>query len=181
MNGNAGTFSSSVKSPDRGFGSFHVSDDYFSVIVSGNATHTIMDCRDNGNGFLCAVNTGKNVSQFPDAGKSFMNHISTDVIKFEEYIISLGATTSSISNFFGYSSRYNISGGEIHNSGSVSLHESLPVFVYKITTFAAHSLRYEIAYTINASRMKLNKFKILDRKTGAECHPETITCANVSV
>src|SRR6185436_7799754 len=63
--------------------------------------------------------------------------------------------------------------------GRIALHEALALGIDEIAAFAAGALGDEAARTIDAGRMELDEFHVLQRETGAQYHAAAVARAGM--
>jgi len=102
------------------------------------------------------------------------------MIQMKMNVVTIWTLSSSFKNFHCHSSGYDISGGKIFCSWSVSFHESLTIDISKNTAFPSTSFGNEATSTIDTSWMELNEFRILMGKTSSRNHTSTISSTCMS-
>src|SRR5688500_12627848 len=90
-------------------------------------------------------------------------------------MIRIPATAPSFLYLCSQGSRHYVSAGQVLRVGRIAFHESFPILIEQIAAFAAYRLADEYAYSINASRVELPEFHILQRNAGPRRHRETIS------
>ncbi len=94
-------------------------------------------------------------------------------------MIALGAHTAAFADFHGHTAADIITRRKVFVVRRITLHEPLAFGVGQIAAFAACALGDKASRAIYSSGMKLHKFHILKRQTGACHHPAAITGAGM--
>ncbi len=79
-------------------------------------------------------------------------------------------TISNIADFDGHRPRYDVTRRQILGGGRIAFHEALAFGVDEIAAFAARTFGDETAGAVNAGRVELHEFHILQRQAGAQHH-----------
>jgi exopolysaccharide biosynthesis protein len=138
-----------------------------------------MDSWQNWNWLFGSVNTSENVGRLKNTWESLSQRLWWQVVQMEMNVVTIWTNSSSFKDFHGHCSGYDISGGEIFSSWSISLHESLTIAVSKDTTLTSASFGDEATSSINTSWVELDEFWVLDWKASSSDHTGTITSAGV--
>src|SRR5204862_7073143 len=85
-----------------------------------------------------------------------------------------------LADFDGHWTRHDVTRSEILGGSRIALHEALAFRIGEIAAFAARTLGDEDADAIDASRMELHEFHVLQRQAGAQYHGIAITGAGMS-
>ena len=81
-----------------------------------------------------------------------------------------GPTPRPFADFDGHGARHHVARGEVLGRRRVALHEALAFRIDQIGAFAAGALGDQHAGAVNAGRMELHEFHVLQRQAGAQHH-----------
>ena len=101
------------------------------------------------------------------------------MIKMQEDVVLVLAHAASCTNFHRHRARDDVTRGKILRGWRITLHEALAFRIGEITTFATRSFGDEAACAINAGRMELHEFHILQRQACAQHHRIAIARAGM--
>ena len=94
-------------------------------------------------------------------------------------VIGRGTDTATFADFDGHGTRDHVARGQILGVRCVTLHEALALGVGQIAAFAAHAFGNQAARAVDAGRMELSEFHVLQRQAGAQHHAVAVTGAGV--
>jgi len=89
------SFSSSIQSRHHFLFACLVNSQNFAGIASGDAAHVVVDSRQDGDGFLSDVDTGKDCCCFRDAGETFFEDFRREMRQLKIDVVMFGADASS--------------------------------------------------------------------------------------
>ena len=89
------SLSSSIQSRHHFLFARLVNSQNFAGVASGDSTHVVVNGREDGDGFLGDVDTGKDCRCFRDAGETFFQDFGREVRELEIDVVMFGADTSS--------------------------------------------------------------------------------------
>src|SRR5690606_30476828 len=90
------------------------------------------------------------------------------------YVILVFAYTATFANLERHAARYHVAGRKILGCRRIALHEALAFRVDEVTALAAYALGDKAASAINAGRMELHEFHVLQRQSGTGNHAATV-------
>lgn len=131
------------------------------------------------NGLLGNVDTSENSSSLRDARKPLVENLRRQVAELEVNMVLLRANTATLTDFKGHGSRHDIARGKVLGGRGVTLHETFTLRVEEIASLTTRTFRDQASGTVDTSWVELDKFQILQRKTGACNHGVTVAGACV--
>ena len=141
---------------------FHAGDD-LAMIVGRYATHVVMHGRQHRNRLLGHVDARENPGGFGNPGETLFNHFGAQMLQVEMNVIFVLPDTATLADLDGHGPTDHVTGGEILGVWRVALHESLACGVGQVASFSANALGYQAPGTVNARRMELHEFHVLQR------------------
>src|SRR5438270_13027387 len=96
------------------------------------------------------------------------------MVEVQEDMVFLLADAAALADFDGHCTRDYVARGEVFRGRRVALHEALALRIDQIPSLPARSLGDEAAGTVDAGRMELNEFHVLQRQPGTERHRAAI-------
>jgi hypothetical protein len=138
-----------------------------------------VDGGQDGDGLLSHVDTCENRSGLRDTRQTLVENLSGEMAELEVDVVLLWADTTSLADFKGHGSRYNVSGSQILGRRGITLHESLTLGVKEVTTLTTRTLSDQATSAVDSSGVELHKFEILVWQTRTGDHSHTITSASV--
>ena len=106
--------------------------------------------------------------------QAFLNHIFTEMIQFQQYIILVWTTTAAFAHFSGNGAADHIATGQIFRLGRITLHQALAISIDQITALTARAFGNQHAVTGNAGGVKLEKLHILQRHASTQRHRHAV-------
>ncbi len=94
-------------------------------------------------------------------------------------VILLLAHAAAFANFHRHRARNHVARGEILGGRRITLHKALTFGIGEITAFATRAFGDQTACAINARRVELHEFHVLQRQASAEHHRIAITRAGM--
>ncbi len=88
----------------------------------------------------------------------------------QEDVILLRADAAAFADFDGHGAGDDVARGEILGRRRIALHEALARGIDQIGAFAARAFGDQHAGAVNAGRMELHEFHVLERQAGAQHH-----------
>ena len=179
MHRNTGSFANRVETRDNRVRIIRRRIDHFAMIVTGYAAHIIMNRRYHRQRFAGQVDIGENLAGFGNTRQTFGQHFRCDMVKVEIDMILLRTDTAAFADFGSHAARDNVAAGQILGARRIAFHETLAFAVGQITALAACAFGNQHARAINAGRVKLDKFHILQWQTRAQHHAAAVTGAGM--
>merc|ERR1712000_113864 len=105
----------------------------------------------------------------------------TQVVQFQEYVISIVATATAFQNFQNHRAGHNVTTSKVFSVRRITFHETLTVFVDQVTTFTTTAFSNQYTSAGNTGWVELPHFHILHRHAGADRHTNTITSVDQSI
>ena len=153
--------------------------DDFGFHVGRNAAHVVMHGRQYRDRFLGHIDTGKNTGGFSDTRQAGMDDIGIEMFEVQVNMVFMFTDAATFANFDGHRARYHIARGEVFGARRISFHEAFAFGIGQITALAAHAFGNQAARTVNAGRVELHEFHVLQRQTRAQHHATAITRTGV--
>ena len=85
-------------------------------------------------------------------------------------MVLLRSDAAALADFDGHGARDDVARGEVLGRRRIALHEALARAIDQIGAFAARALGDEDAGAVNAGRVELHEFHVLERQAGAQHH-----------
>ena len=101
------------------------------------------------------------------------------MIEVQVDVVLLLADAAALADFDRHRARDDVAGGEVLGGGRVTLHEALALGIDEIAAFAAGALGDEAARAIDAGRVELDEFHVLQRQAGAQHHAAAVAGAGM--
>ena len=101
------------------------------------------------------------------------------MVEVQEDVILLLADAAALADFDRHRARDDVAGGEVLGGGRVTLHEALALGIDEIAAFAAGALGDEAARAVDAGRVELDEFHVLQRQAGAQHHAAAVAGAGM--
>ena len=114
-----------------------------------------------------------------NAGQAGRQHVCAKVFKVQVDVILFRADTAAFADFHCHRARDNIAGCEVLGGRGVAFHEAFAFGIGQIPAFAARAFGDQAAGAIDAGRVELDKFHVLQRQAGAQHHRIAIACTGV--
>src|SRR3954462_2326453 len=93
------------------------------------------------------------------------------MVEVQEDMVFLLADAAALADFDGHRPRDHVARGEVFRGRRIALHEALAFRIDQISSLAARSFSDEAAGAVDAGRMELNEFHVLQRQPRAEGPP----------
>ncbi len=116
------------------------------------------------------IDAGENLGAFGNAGQPFVQDLRIEMIEMQIDMILVLADAAAFADLDGHGARDHVARREILHRRRIALHEALALGIGEIAAFAARALGDEAAGAIDAGRMELHEFHVLQRQTGAQHH-----------
>ena len=114
--------------------------------------------------------TAPTLSSPASSGQTLCQPRRIEVIEVQEDVVFLLADATSLADLDGHGARNHVARGEVLGRRRVALHEALALGVDQIGAFAASALGDQHAGAVDAGRMELHEFHVLERQAGAQHH-----------
>ena len=101
------------------------------------------------------------------------------MIEVQVDVVLLLADAAALADLDRHRARDDVAGGEVLGGGRVTLHEALALGVDEIAAFAAGALGDEAARAVDAGRVELDEFHVLQRQAGAQHHAAAVAGAGM--
>ena len=101
------------------------------------------------------------------------------MVEVQVDVVLLLADAAAFADFDRHRARDDVAGGEVLGGGRIALHEALALGIDEIAAFAAGALGDEAARAIDAGRMELDEFHVLQRQAGAQHHAAAVAGAGM--
>ena len=170
MDRHTGGFADSHQARHDFIGIIAVQRHHFGFIVGRYAAHVVMHGGQNRYRFFGDIDTGKNFRGFGDAGQTLVNQRGIKMLYVQIQVIFKLSDTASFINFDGHGAADDVARGQILGGRRVAFHETLAFRIGQVTALASDAFGNQTACPVNAGRVKLDKFHILQRQTGAQHH-----------
>jgi hypothetical protein len=101
------------------------------------------------------------------------------MVEVQEDVVLLLADAAAFADFNRHRPRYHVARGEVLGGGRIALHESLALGIDEIAALAARALGDEATRAVDAGRVKLHEFHVLQRQAGAQHHGAAVAGAGM--
>ena len=99
-----------------------------------------------------------------------MDDLGIQMRQMQVDMILAGADAAALADFDGHGARDHVARGQVLGRGRVALHEALAFGIDQIAAFAARAFGDQAAGAVDAGRMELHEFHVLQRQAGAQHH-----------
>ena len=175
----AGRFADGHEAGGNAVGIAVLQRDHLSVVIGRDPAHVVMHRRQDGNGRPGDVHSGENVGRLCDPGQAFVDHIRSQVFQVQVEVIPFRANSAPLPDFDGHGAADHVTGSQVLGIGGVTLHEPFTLRIGQVTALAAHPFGNQHTGAVNAGRMELNEFHVLQRQAGAQYHGIAVTGAGM--
>ena len=152
---------------------------HFAPVVGGNAAHVVVHGRQNRDRLLGHVHAREDLRGFGNARQALGQHGRVQVVEVQEDVILVLADAAAFTDLQGHAARHHVTGGKVLGGGGITLHEALAFRVDQIAAFAAGTLGDEAARAVDAGRMELHEFHVLQRQARTGHHAAAVAGAGV--
>ena len=128
---------------------------------------------------LVRIDAGEGAGRLDDAGQPLVEHIRGQVLQMQVNVILLLADAAALANFDRLGAADHVARGQVLLARRIFRHEPLALAVGQITAFAARALGDQNARAIDAGRVELDEFHVLQRQPGAQHHGAAVAGAGV--
>ena len=101
------------------------------------------------------------------------------MVEVQEDVILLLADAAAFADLDGHRARDHVARGEILGRRRIALHEALAFGIDEIAAFAARAFGDEAARAVDAGRVELDEFHVLQRQAGAQRHRAAVAGAGM--
>ena len=101
------------------------------------------------------------------------------MIEVQVDVVLLLADAAAFADFDRHRARDDVARGEVLGGGRIALHEALALGIDEIAAFAARALGDEAARAVDAGRVELDEFHVLQRQAGAQHHAAAVAGAGM--
>ncbi len=179
MDRDAGRFAQSHQAGHHDIGIVADLGQHFAVIVGLHAAHIVVDGRQHRDRLAGHIDAGENLGAFGNARQALMQDRGIEMVQVQIDVIRTLADAASLADFHGHGPRHHVARGQILHGRRIALHEALALGVGEIAALAARALGDQAARSINAGRVELDEFKILDRQSRAQNHAAAVAGAGM--
>ena len=109
-------------------------------------------------------------ADFGDARQPLGENLRIEMIEMQEDVVLLRPDAAAFADLDGHGARDDVARGEVLGRRRVALHEALALGVDQIGAFAARAFGDQHAGAVDAGRMELDEFHVLERQAGAQHH-----------
>ena len=138
-----------------------------------------MDRRRNRQRFAGQVDAGEDLAALGNARQALAEHGRINVVEVQVDVVFLGAHAAAFAHLERHRTRNDVAAGEVLRAGRIALHEALALGIGQIAALAACALGDEHARTVDARRVELDEFHVLQRQAGAQHHAAAIAGAGM--
>jgi hypothetical protein len=148
-------------------------------VLGWDATHVVVDGRENWDRLLADIDTGEDRCGLRDTWETLVKNLGGQMAELQVDVVLIRANTTAFTDLHSHRSGNDIARRKILGSRCVSLHKSLSLRVEEVSTFSTGTLGDQAASSVDTSRVELDEFEILVRQTSTGNHSHTVTCAGV--
>jgi hypothetical protein len=145
-------------------------DQRLAVIIRGDAAHIVVHGRHDRHRLAGQIDAGENARRFGDARQPFGEDFRIEMVEVQEDVVLLRPDAAAFADFDGHGARDDVARRQILGRRRIALHEALAFGIDEIGAFAARALGDQHAGAVNAGRMELHEFHVLQRQAGAQHH-----------
>ena len=143
---------------------------HFAMIIRRDTTHVVVNGRQNRDRLLGHVDAGENTRRFRNAGQTLGKNFRIEMIEMKEDVILVRTHTATFADFDGHGAADDVARGKILGGWRIALHETFAFGIDEITAFATRAFGDEATRTVNACRMELHEFHVLQRQACTQHH-----------
>ncbi len=125
------------------------------------------------------VHPGKNLRGLGDAGQAFVDDVGPQMLQMEINVILVFADAAPLADFDGHRAADHIARGQVLGVRRVAFHEALAVGIGQIAALAPATFGHQTAGAVDAGRMELGEFHVLQGESGAQHHAVAVAGAGV--
>jgi hypothetical protein len=114
-----------------------------------------------------------------NARQAFVQNLRIEMIEMQEDVVFLLADAAAFADFDGHRARDHVARGEVLRGRRIALHEALALGIDEIAAFAARAFGDEAAGAVDAGRVELDEFHVLQRQARAQHHAAAVAGAGV--
>ena len=175
----AGRFAERHQAGDHGVGVAVLLGQRLAVIIRGDAAHVVVHGRQHRDRLARHVDIGEDARGLADAGQPLVQHLGIEMVEMQEQMVLFLADAAAFADLDGHGARDHVARGKILGRRRVALHEALAFGIDQIAAFAARAFGDQAAGRINAGRMELHEFHVLQRQAGAQHHGVAVAGADM--
>ena len=101
------------------------------------------------------------------------------MIEMQEDVVLVLADAAAFADFDRHRARHHVARGEVLGRRRIALHEALAFGIDQIAAFAARAFGDQAAGAVDAGRMELHEFHVLQRQAGAQHHGVAVAGAGM--
>ena len=174
VDGNAGHLADRIEAIDSRVLAARVLRERLPVDVGGDAAHHVVAGGHHGDGFSDRVHMGEGAREFENPRQTGVEHVRTEVVELEQYVILVGPHASAFEQFQDHGASHHVAAGQVLRRGGVALHEAFAVGVDEIAALAPASFRHEHARAVDAGGVELPHLDVLHRHADAQRHAHAV-------
>ena len=138
-----------------------------------------MNGRQNRNRRFGNVDASEDARALGNTRQTFVDDVGAEVHQVQVDVVAVGANTTTGVDFHGHGTRDDVARGEVFGVRRITLHKALAFGVGQVTTFTTHAFGDQHARAVDAGRVELNEFHVLQRQAGTQYHRVTVTGTGV--
>ena len=152
---------------------------HLAPIVGGDAAHVVMHRRQHRDRFLLQVNACENPGGFADARQAQVQRFLRQVVQVQVDVVLVRAHAAPFADFDGHAAADHIAAGQILVGGGIAFHEPLAFGIGQIAALAPRAFGDQAARAVDAGRVKLHEFHVLQRQARPRNHAAAIPGAGM--
>ena len=119
-------------------------------------------------------------ARFGNARQPLVQHLGIEMVEMQVDVILVLADAAAFADFDRHGARDHVARGEILGRRRIALHEALAFGIDQIAAFAARAFGDQAAGAVDAGRMELHEFHVLQRQAGAQHHGVAVAGAGMA-
>ena len=139
-----------------------------------------MHCWQHRNRLFGDVYAAENTRGLSNARQTLMQRIGINMFQMQHDMVLIRTNAAPFINFHGHGPAYHITAGQILGCRGIALHKALTFRIGQIAAFTTRTFCDQHACAIDAGRVELHEFHILQRQAGTQGHRIAITGTGMS-
>ncbi len=152
---------------------------HLAVIVRRDAAHVVMNGRQHRDRLAREIDAREHLGALRDARQALGQDLRIEMIEMQVDVVAFGADAAPFADLDRHRARDDVARCEILRMRSVALHEALALAVGEIAALAARAFGDQHARAVDAGRMELHEFHVLQRQPRAQHHGVAVAGARV--
>ena len=153
--------------------------DDLAVHVARDSAHVVVHGRQHRDRFAGDVDAGEDARGLGDARQALVDHGGAEVLEVQVDVVLVRAHAPAFADLDGHRAAHDVARREVLGVRRVALHEALARRIGEVAALAAHAFGDQAARAVDAGRVELHEFHVLQRQAGAQHHATAVAGAGV--